>query len=313
MAFYSLYSLATPPCSYEFLNPGSVIMDLPQVSVHPLVLLSIVDHYRRVVSVSQTNSNKRVVGVLLGQWHGRQVSLTNSYALPFEENPSDPSVWFLDHNYHETMAELFKKVNARERIVGWYHSGPRLRSSDLLINQVFRRYCAQSHQPPILLIADPHQREDLCAYQAVEEIAEDGSAHQHTWAHLPLRLEAEEAEEIGVEHLLRDVEGTDSLPRGSTAERLMAIKEGLNSMQGGLSEMEEYLQRVQRGEMPLSPSINKHLQELVNALPQPTPILTDALSLAANDHLAAIWTGSLIRSVIALHNLIDNKLKLDDE
>ena len=284
-------------------------MDLPQVSVHPLVLLSIVDHYRRVVSANTTNTSKRVVGVLLGQWlGGGQVSLTNSYALPFEENPNDPTVWFLDHNYHETMAELFKKVNAKERVVGWYHSGPRLRASDLLINQVFRRYCHA--KPPILLIADPHQREALCAYQAVEEILEDGTAHQRTWAHLPLRLEAEEAEEIGVEHLLRDVaEGEALMPRGSAAERLVGQREGLRAMAAGLSEMCEYLGRVEKGEMPPSPTILKQLQELVNGLPLPQPELTHALTLAANDHLAAVWTGSLIRSVIALHTLIDNKLK----
>lgn len=46
------------------------------VVVHPLVLLSIVDHYRR----SAINTKKRVVGVLLGNWMGQTVNITNSYA-----------------------------------------------------------------------------------------------------------------------------------------------------------------------------------------------------------------------------------------
>lgn len=36
---------------------------ISQVNVHPLVLLSIVDHFNRV---NQKNRSKRVVGVLLG-------------------------------------------------------------------------------------------------------------------------------------------------------------------------------------------------------------------------------------------------------
>ncbi len=34
------------------------------------------------------------------------------YTVPFEEDERDPSVWFLDHNYLENMAAMFKKVNS---------------------------------------------------------------------------------------------------------------------------------------------------------------------------------------------------------
>ena len=60
------------------------------------------------------------------------------HEVPFEED--DAKTWFLDHNYVESMRDMFKKINARERIVGWYHTGPRLRSSDLEINEVVKRY-----------------------------------------------------------------------------------------------------------------------------------------------------------------------------
>lgn len=84
-----------------------------QVVVHPLVLLSVVDHYKRM----SLAPGKRVTGVLLGQWSGHVVNVTNSYAIPFEESDSDPSVWFLDHNYHESMAELYKKVSGNIYVI----------------------------------------------------------------------------------------------------------------------------------------------------------------------------------------------------
>jgi 26S proteasome regulatory subunit N8 len=46
------------------------------VIVHPLVLLSTVDHYYRVAK----DTKKRVVGVLLGTVSKGQVDVTNSYA-----------------------------------------------------------------------------------------------------------------------------------------------------------------------------------------------------------------------------------------
>jgi 26S proteasome regulatory subunit N8 len=49
---------------------------LERVVVHPLVLLSIVDHYNRVAR----DTRKRVVGVLLGTSSRGSVDVTNSYA-----------------------------------------------------------------------------------------------------------------------------------------------------------------------------------------------------------------------------------------
>src|SRR3954469_18356935 len=63
------------------------------VSVAPLVLLSVADHYGR----SAKGTRKRVVGVLLGQNEGKNVRVSNSFAgvsplwLPFHITPFPPS------------------------------------------------------------------------------------------------------------------------------------------------------------------------------------------------------------------------------
>lgn len=64
---------------------------------------------------------------------------------------------------------MFKKVNAREKLIGWYHSGPKLRASDLKINELFKRYTPN----PLLVIIDVQPKEvgvPTDAYFAVEEI-----------------------------------------------------------------------------------------------------------------------------------------------
>lgn len=91
------------------------------------------------------------------------------FIVPFEEDEKDPSVWFLDHNFVESMRDMFKKINAREKLIGWYHSGPKLRASDLEINELFKRYTPN----PLLVIVDVQPKEvgvPTDAYFAVDEI-----------------------------------------------------------------------------------------------------------------------------------------------
>jgi 26S proteasome regulatory subunit N8 len=95
-------------------------MSTTEVVVHPLVLLSVTDHYHRVAK----DTRKRVVGVLLGsrtpQGKVEKVDITlpvrnksflenllsllankglNSFAVPFEEDLNNPKVRFVDHNF----------------------------------------------------------------------------------------------------------------------------------------------------------------------------------------------------------------------
>ena len=62
-------------------------LQLSDVMVHPLVLLSVADHYHRVAR----GTRKRVIGILLGQsLPGGTIDITNSFAVPFEEDSKNP-------------------------------------------------------------------------------------------------------------------------------------------------------------------------------------------------------------------------------
>mmetsp|Transcript_12745 Transcript_12745/g.14677 ORF Transcript_12745/g.14677 Transcript_12745/m.14677 type:complete len:138 (-) Transcript_12745:22-435(-) len=109
-----------------------------QVVVHPLVLLSVVDHYNRI---AKDIPGKRVVGCLLGETYQGRVDVSNSFAVPFEEDPKDPSIWYLDHNFLENMFGMFRKVSAKEKIVGFYSTGPKIKSNDLDVDVLFPKIC----------------------------------------------------------------------------------------------------------------------------------------------------------------------------
>ncbi|TFY57416.1 hypothetical protein EVG20_g8559 [Dentipellis fragilis] len=271
------------------------------VVVHPLVLLSVTDHHARSVS---RNTSKRVVGVLLGQDNGKTINVANSFGIPFEEDEKDSRTWFLDHNYIEGMFDMFKKVNARERIIGWYHTGPKLRASDIEINEVFKRLIPR----PVMVIVDVRPTTvgiPTDAYFAVEEIKDDGTETRKTFLHAPSAIEAEESEEIGVEHLLRDIKDSTTTTLSTRVSEQLASLRGLEER---LGDIQRYLADVAAGRMPVNHAIVYHLQDALNLLPDLNmPQLTGSFAATTNDELLVVYLSSLVRAVIALHALVDNK------
>jgi len=277
-----------------------------KVVVHPLVLLSVVDHFNRMGKVGNV---KRVVGVLLG--HNRQgvLDVSNSFAVPFDEDDKDHSVWFLDHDYLEIMATMFKKVNARERVVGWYHTGPKLHPNDIAINELIRKFNSNS----VLTIIDAKPKDlglPTEAYISVEEVHDDGTPTSKTFEHVPSEIGAEEAEEVGVEHLLRDIKDTTV---GTLSQRITNQLNGVKGLQLQLEDIQAYLEKVASGELDISHPIVYQLQDVFNLLPDvKLDSFVRSVYVKTNDQMLVVYLASLIRSVVALHNLINNKIANSD-
>jgi len=205
------------------------------------------------------------------------------------------------------MWEMFKKVNARERMIGWYNTGPKLRASDQEINELFERFIAR----PVMVIVDVRPQTvgiPTDAYFAVEEIKDDGTETRKTFLHVPSAIEAEEAEEIGVEHLLRDIKDSTTTTLSTRVAEQLASLRGLQSR---LTDIRNYLQDVARGKMPVNHQIIYNLQDALNLLPDLNDsVITQSFSSTTNDELLVVYLSSLMRAVIALHALVDNKASI---
>ena len=211
---------------------------------------------------------------------------------------------------------------AREKVIGWYHTGPKLRGSDLSINKLLRNYIPN----PILVIVHINSTSNEAtlgiptdAYFAIEEIKDDGTTTSETFVHIPSLIEAEEAEEIGVEHLLRDLKESS----GDLATRITSQLESLRGLESRLREIAVYLEKVLNEELPINHTILEVLQDVFNLLPNLSPTyegggvgdLERSFRVKTNDQLMCIYLSSMIRAVLALHDLIDSGVakKLDDK
>lgn len=219
------------------------------------------------------------------------------------------------------MLTMFRKVNAKERVVGFYSTGPQIRPNDLRIHSIVERFASQS----VFCIIDVRpDRPDLpvTAYKVVEEVASSNKTGakgnssqvvQRSFAHVPVQMGAIEAEEVGVEHLLRDIND----PTVSTVASLIKGKmAGLATLTEKLVECKDYLQDCVDNNKPVNAEIVANLQTILNLLPNlNTPELVKSMIVKTNDMHMAIYLASLIRSVIALHDLVNNKIRYgeDDE
>lgn len=88
---------------------------------------------------------------------------------------------------------------------------------------------------------------------------------------------------------------------------------GLTGLVGRLNEIREYLQNVLDGRLPVNNQIAYNLQDIVNLLPNlNVDELVTSMLVKTNDLHLAIYVSSLVRSVIALHGLLNNKIKYKD-
>lgn len=284
-----------PPRTYE------------SVIVHPLVLLSVTDHYNRVAK----DTKNRVVGVLLGESYKGRLEITNCFAVPFDEDAHDPKIFFLDHGYLESMFYMHKKVSAKERIVGFYSTGPKIRPADIEIDRLFRsKYAAH----PVFVIVDVRPGQSGLPTQAYESVQIDG-AHASSaiangepdreFVHLASQVGATEAEEVGVEHLLRDVNDPTV---GSLAGQVGQVHEGLRGLTDSLRVLSAYLNAVAEGRMPANPEIIANAQTVLNRLPDTSvKEMSDAIAEGLNDQTLSVFIGTLTRSVLSLHDLLNNR------
>lgn len=195
---------------------------------------------------------------------------------------------------------------------------------------MFKQYCAHD---PVFVIIDVRtdvKGSPTTAYTAVEEIEGEGKEIKRVFKHISCSIEAEEAEEVpfwspilsfasylfwtfdqvGVEHLLRDINDP------STSTLAMQIKQKVDGLSGFVQRLElirVYLRNVIAGRVPVNNQILYNLQNIFNMLPNlNVDVLVNSMLVKTNDMYLAIYLSALIRSVIALHGLLNNKIKFRD-
>lgn len=194
---------------------------------------------------------------------------------------------------------------------------------------------------PILVIIDVAPESDSIPIKSYSCFADPS-----TFSHIACTIGAEEAEEIGVAHLLRDVSSTkkpsienpslainqkvpicseeDTPPALALLSSIeteivpLAIKHdnfiySLSTLVDNLKAIVKFLddistENLQSKTFIMNPKINYLLQDIIHLLPSAEDDISGAIVQTSNDRAAMTYISTLTKTVIALHSLIDNKL-----
>lgn len=87
---------------------------------------------------------------------------------------------------------------------------------------------------------------------------------QRQFIHCPSTIGATDAEEVGVEHLLRDIKDAS---QGQLSKKVSDKMLGLKVLARKLKEMREYMQEVVDGKLRYNQAIINNFQDIFNLLP----------------------------------------------
>ena len=113
-----------------------------------------------------------------------------------------------------------------------------------------------------------------------------------------------------MEHLLRDIND----PSTSTLALQIKLKiNGLAGLAGRLTEIRDYLEKVISGRIPINNQITYNLHNIFNLVPNlNVDDLVKSMLVKTNDMHLVMYLSSLVRSIIALHGLLNNKIQYKD-
>lgn len=113
-----------------------------------------------------------------------------------------------------------------------------------------------------------------------------------------------------VELLCRDIQDKTV---GTLSQSISSQLQSLHGLQTHLAGIRDYLQKVAKGKLPMNHPILYQLQDVFNLLPNLSiEEFSRSFAVKTNDQLLVVYVASLIRSVIALDNLIGNKLSISE-
>jgi len=173
------------------------------------------------------------------------------------------------------------------------------------VHKIFYRY---NTEPALVIIHVRELSEDLPtkSYVAVDVVQSDGR-HEKEFAHVMSSVVASEAEEVGVEHLLREIQDISLSSLTTEVNRKMT---GLQGLVDRLSTIRDYLEKVATERLPINQDILTNLQLIFNLLPNLSKIqLIQSFSVKKNDMMLNIYVASLLRSILALDQLLENRLE----
>ncbi|XP_064089562.1 COP9 signalosome complex subunit 6-like [Macrobrachium nipponense] len=237
-------------------SPGTV--GSVSVSLHPLVILNISEHWTR--QRAKEGKPSQVLGALIGKQTGRHIEIMNSFELSYDV--LDGHI-IINRDYYTLKEEQYKQVFSDLDLLGWYTTGDTPGPPDLLVH---KQICDLLDSPVFLKLNPMARDTDLpvSIYESVLDLVNGTSTM--LLVELQYTLATEEAERIGVDHVAR-MSSHDTQESSLVAENLQAQYSAIKMLASRVRLISEYVRASQRGEVEFNHEILRQVNALAHRLP----------------------------------------------
>ncbi|KAI8388456.1 uncharacterized protein BYT42DRAFT_560151 [Radiomyces spectabilis] len=277
------------------------------ISVHPLVLLNISDHYTRTKLQNPDAVQKgHVHGALLAKQSGREIDIINSFELPpvIQEGID---VLTVDKAYLANKQEQMRQVFPNLDFMGWYSLGAFPTEKDLKVHEQF----LQVNESALFLQMDPvslaagSKEFPVVIYESIMDL--DDETPRLMFVKSAYKVETEEAERIAVDHVAKpSTSSAESGVGNALIAHLTTQRNAVAMLHSRLQVLQQYLQDVKAGVIPTNHDIVRQIASLCRRSPVvDTKAFDEQFSTEFNDVLLVGYLGTITKGLNAINDLID--------
>jgi len=271
--------------------------------LHTVVVLSILDHYKR----RKDSDNSRVIGTLLGERKGNEVFVKSCFPVPHTE--SEDQVVF-QNEHLENLLALHKKVNPNEVVVGWYSTGDLTYTSSLIHHIYRRKYPGENLVHLTVDVKCTNFKMAIRAY--VENLMKVGKKKVVSrFDAVPVRIFASEAEKIGIDALINGQPDDNKLDAPAS---IWSDYENLERTMGKLLDLLESLSTYTKkvlasGGKEGDPEVGRAVANALASIPHIDSAAFDKLfNNSVQDLLMVIYLSNLTKTQLALADKMNSLL-----
>uniref|UniRef100_A0A9J2PAY9 COP9 signalosome complex subunit 6 n=1 Tax=Ascaris lumbricoides TaxID=6252 RepID=A0A9J2PAY9_ASCLU len=234
------------------------------VSLHPLVIMNISEHWTRMWAQSADGKPIQVFGAVLGRQVGRHVELINSFEVKC--SIGDDGHALVDEEFFRSREAQYREVFPELDFLGWYTTGGDVPTEgDLIVHKQFCRL----HDSPIMIKLDPAAANtDKLPLTVFESLVDASDESSMQWHQIPWCLASEEAERIGIEHVAQ-MSTYASSSKSQLSKQISAQLGAVAMLHSRLKLIHDYLSvvAVQSGELQKNEAIAREISQVCQRLP----------------------------------------------
>jgi len=267
------------------------------ISLHPLVIINITDHYTRTLIRSE-GKVKRVFGALFGNQEGRTIEIFNSCELVYTE-----ATHSLDLNFFAEKEQQMKTVFPKYEVLGWYSTGGQVQPNDLEIN----KQILQFNESPLYLMLDPQvgldkQGKDLPISIYETELKLEKEAPVHVFSKASFKIETIQAERISIDHIAHSTSGGES----ALVAQLSGMYNAISMLNLRINVIRQFLEAVKSGKVSADTNLLRKIATMTQLLPcMDSPSFNEGFLREYNDTLLVAYMTMITKGTNNLNELLD--------